>query len=302
MSDFILVDPKGWEYDLQSVGNRSLDTWNLASLSLVYRSTQLTCRTSNYTTSYGAHLANRIRTELELCYRYEKTWGHLFETLDLFLGCSWPVIIVTDTWTSKAHIVTKLSHIQSFIKMIRTRWVPEYIPKYGRVVDVMLSFGETLPLLDNFLRITPYETSTRPLRTVSDMLTYRKAHSTLSGAALVSLKTRIRAGEPKFIQQLWNSRERTFLAIDFEWSERNTSSCLEWGYAAVRCNHLDVSVVRSLLPHDAIWLMPFLWTVLAFGPQTQVETIGGLIRDFRDFTGALTRVLQTRTLRRARVH
>jgi hypothetical protein len=114
----------------------------------------------------------------------------------------------------------------------------------------MRRFGETLPLLDNFLRIAPYESSTRPLRTISDMLTYRKAHSTLSGAALVSLKTRIRAGEPKFIHQLWNSREKTFLAIDFEWSERNTSSCLEWGYAAVRCNHLDVSVILSLLPPD----------------------------------------------------
>jgi len=122
---------------------------------------------------------------------------------------------------------------------------PGNYPNTGPRVDVMLSFGETLPLLDNFLRITPYETSTRPLRTISDMLTYRKAHSTLSGAALVSLKTRIRAGEPKFIQQLWNCREKTFLAIDFEWSERNTSSCLEWGYAAVRCSNLDVSVVRS---------------------------------------------------------
>ena len=55
-----------------------------------------------------------------------------------------------------------------------------------------------------------------------------------------------------FIQQLWNSREKTFLAIDFEWSERNTSSCLEWGYAAVRCSHLDVSVVRILLLRDAV--------------------------------------------------
>ena len=113
------------------------------------------------------------------------------------------------------------------------------------MVDFMQSFGEILPLLDNFLRITPYETGARPLRNISDMLTYSKAHSSLSGAALVSLKARIRAGEPKFIQQLWSSREKTFLAIDFEWSERNTSSCLEWGYAAVRCNHLDVSVVLA---------------------------------------------------------
>lgn len=110
------------------------------------------------------------------------------------------------------------------------------------VADVIQSFGETLPLLDNFLTISPYESNPRPLRTVSGMLTYRKAHSTLPGAALVSLKARIRAGEPRFIQQLWNSREKSFLAIHFEWSERNTSSCLEWGYAAVRCNHLNVSV------------------------------------------------------------
>lgn len=66
--------------------------------------------------------------ELELRCRYEKTWGHLFETFDLFLSCSWPVIVVTDVWTSKAHIVTKSTHIQSFIKMIRTRWVLYYIP------------------------------------------------------------------------------------------------------------------------------------------------------------------------------
>lgn len=272
MSDFTLVDPRGWEYDLQSVGDRSSNNRNFVSSSLAYRFIQPTCRTSNYTTFYGARFTATTCRELELRCRYEKTWGHLFETFDLFLGCSWPVIVVTDTWTSKAHIVTKLSHIQSFIKMIRTRWVLNYVPTQDRVVDVILSFGETLPLLDNFLRITPYETSTRPLRTISDMLTYRKAHSTLSGAALVSLKTRIRAGEPKFIQQLWNSREKTFLAIDFEWSERNTSSCLEWGYAAVRCNHLDVSVVRSLLPCDTIWLIPSFEQSrhLAPGPKWQL--------------------------------
>lgn len=142
-----------------------------------------------------------------------------------------------------------------------------------------LSFGETLPLLDNFLRITPYETGTRPLRTISDTLAYRKAHSTLSGAALVSLKTRIRAGEPKFIQQLWNSREKTFLAIDFEWSERNASSCLEWGYAAVRSNHLDMSVVRSF-PVQYHMTDIFPRTDSEFGPRIQMKTIGGFTRNY----------------------
>lgn len=118
-------------------GGRSLKNRNPASLSLMYRSIQPTCRTSNHTTSYGARFATVTRRELELRCRYEKTWGHLFESFDLFLGCSWPVIVVTDMGTSKAHIVTKLSHIQSFIKMIRTRWVPEYIPTQDRVVDVI---------------------------------------------------------------------------------------------------------------------------------------------------------------------
>jgi hypothetical protein len=121
MSDFTLVDPKGWEYDLQSVGNDSLNNRNPASSSLMHRSTLHTCRTFKYTMSYGAHFVTATHRELDRCYRYEKTWGHLFETFDLFLACSWPVIIVTDTWTSKAHIATKLSHIQSFIKMIRTQ-------------------------------------------------------------------------------------------------------------------------------------------------------------------------------------
>ena len=256
MSDFTLVDPGGWEYDLQSVRSQVNDR-STTSLSPVCRSIQPICLISNYTTSCGTRLATGTRVKLELRCRYEKTWGHLFETFDLFLSCAWPVIVVTDSWTSKAHIVTKLSHIQSFIKMIRTRWAPYRILTWHCLADVLRSFGETLPLLDNFLRIAPYETSTRPLRTISDMLTYRKAHSTLSGAALVSLKTRIRAGEPKFIQRLWNSREKTFLAIDFEWSERNTSSCLEWGYAAVRCNHLDVLVFLGLLPHGTMWPTSF---------------------------------------------
>ena len=123
MSDFTLVDPRGWEYDLQSVRSHLSNTRTTLS-SLAHRSTRHTCLTSKYTISYGAHPTTTTHRELKLRCRYEKTWGHLFETFDLFLGCSWPVIVVTDTWTSKAHIVTKLSHLQSFIKMIKTRWVP----------------------------------------------------------------------------------------------------------------------------------------------------------------------------------
>lgn len=104
-------------------------------------------------------------------------------------------------------------------------------------------FGETLPMMDNMLKVTPFENSQRHLRTISDYATYKKLHQTLPAAVLVALKTRIRSGEPKAIRELWEQKDKTFLAIDFEWSERNTSSCLEWGYATVRCGHLDAYVV-----------------------------------------------------------
>ena len=98
-------------------------------------------------------------------------------------------------------------------------------------------------MVDNMLKIIPFENTQRHLRTISDLQSYKKIHSTLPAAVLAALKVRVRAGEPKAIQDLWDKKEKTFLAIDFEWSERNASSALEWGYAAVRCGHLDAFVL-----------------------------------------------------------
>ncbi|KAJ7714058.1 hypothetical protein B0H16DRAFT_530991 [Mycena metata] len=186
MSDFTLVDPRGWEYDLHSV----------------------------YSAYTGYFQLHNIPW-------YDRSWGPLFSTFEDFLAFSWPVITVTDVWTGRAHIVTRLTSIGAFLKMIKTR------------------FGETLPQAPNILQVSPFETTTRHLRTVSDYASYKKLHSTLPAAVLSALKLRVRAGEPKAIRELWAARDRTFLAIDFEWSERNEKSCLEWGYAAVRCGHLE---------------------------------------------------------------
>lgn len=186
MSDFNLVDPKGWEYDLQSVYSAYMGYFQLHNIPW-----------------------------------FERSWGVFFESFEEFLTFSWPVITVTDCWTGKAHIVTRMTSIGAFLKMIKTR------------------FGETLPLVDNILRVSPFETSQRHLRTVSDYSHYKKLYTTLPAAVLASSKQRVRDGEYKAIQELWQSRDKTFLAIDFEWSERNTSTCLEWGYAAVRCSHLE---------------------------------------------------------------
>ncbi|KAK1218243.1 hypothetical protein PQX77_014616 [Marasmius sp. AFHP31] len=173
-TDFSLVDPKGWEYDLHSVIQKL----------------------------------------------YEKSWGHLFSSFEAFLAFSWPVIVVTDVHTGKAHIVTRLTSVGAFLKMIKTR------------------FGEVLPEAANMQRVTPFETSQRPLRQVHDYMTYRKLYNALPAAVISARKQRIKAGDPRAIKDLWESREYTFLAIDFEWNERNDKTILEWGYAAVRCGHL----------------------------------------------------------------
>ena len=98
-------------------------------------------------------------------------------------------------------------------------------------------------MVENILRVTPFETSQRHLRNISDYAAYKKLHATLPAVVLAALKVRVRNGEPKAARELWTSKDKTFLALDFEWSERNAASCIEWGYAAVRCGHLDTSVL-----------------------------------------------------------
>ncbi|VDC05778.1 unnamed protein product [Peniophora sp. CBMAI 1063] len=185
-NDFHLVDVAGWEYDLQSV----------------------------YTAYMGYFQLHGIPW-------YERSWGHLFSTLDEFLSFSWPIITVTDVKTGRAHIVTRMSSISAFVKMIKTR------------------FGDTLPMAEHVLRVTPFETQQRHLRTISDYATYQKLYQTLPAVALGALKARIRSGDPTSVFDLWHQRSKTFIAIDFECHERNPATILEWGYAAVRCSHLD---------------------------------------------------------------
>ncbi|TFK56810.1 hypothetical protein OE88DRAFT_1650283 [Heliocybe sulcata] len=186
MGDFQLVEPRGWEYDLHSV--------------------------------YSAYMGH---FQLHGIPWYERSWGVLFESFEEFLTFSWPVIVVTDAWTGRAHIVTRMTSIGAFQKMVKTR------------------FGETLPSVDNILKVSPFEAGQRHMRTVSDPTSYKKIFSTLPAAVQAAYRVRVKSGEPKAIRELWERKDKTFLAIDFEWSERNTSSCLEWGYAAVRCGHLD---------------------------------------------------------------
>ncbi|KAF8551096.1 hypothetical protein OG21DRAFT_1605510 [Imleria badia] len=207
MSDFHLVDPQGWEYDLQSV--------------------------------YSAYMGH---FQLHAVPWHDRTWGQLFETFDQFLAFSWPVVTVTDARTGRAHIVTRMTSITAFLKMIKTR------------------FGETLPQVDNVLLVTPFETSQRHLRHVSDWSAYKKLHSALPVIAQSALKARVRAGDPKAIRELWAMRDKTFLAIDFERLERDDRSCVEWGYAAIRSSLLEAAGVWPPVP-DANYRCAFSWVV-----------------------------------------
>ncbi|KAF9528124.1 hypothetical protein CPB83DRAFT_854937 [Crepidotus variabilis] len=185
MADFTLVDPKGWEHDLHSI----------------------------YAAYIGYFQTHNVPW-------YDRTWGYLFESFDTFLSFSWPVITATDTSSGKAHIVTRLTSLGAFLKMIKTR------------------FGETLPQPPNIIQIVPFETTNRHLRHVSDYAMFKKVYSTLPAAVLSALKARVKGGVPRAVQDLWENKDKTFLAIDFEWNERNDRTILEFGYAAVRCGHL----------------------------------------------------------------
>lgn len=114
-----------------------------------------------------------------------------------------------------------MTSVGAFVRMIKTR------------------FGDTLPLIDNVVKVHPFEAHQRQLRTISDYSSYKKLHATLRAVYLSALKARIRLGEPRAIQEVWDLHDKSFLAIDFESSERNAATVLEWGYAAVRCGHLD---------------------------------------------------------------
>ncbi|RDB24464.1 hypothetical protein Hypma_008385 [Hypsizygus marmoreus] len=152
---------------------------------------------------------------------YNQSWGHCFSSFEEFLAFGWPVIAVTDAWTGRPHIVTRLASIGAFLKMIKTR------------------FGEAVSPAPKMLQVTPYETTTRHLHHISDYSSYKKLYSTFPAAVLSTLKARVRSGEPKAVRELWEKKDKTFLSIDFEWSERNEQICLEWGYAVARCGHLD---------------------------------------------------------------
>jgi hypothetical protein len=149
---------------------------------------------------------------------YARSWAPLFSSLPSFLAFSWPALVVTDATTGRAHIVTRPTSLNAFCRMVKTR------------------FGESLPTAPpGILRVVAYEGAPRPLRTVTDWGAYVRLVATLPATALHALKARVRNAEARPVRALWEARDRTFCALAFRGGRR----VREWGYAAVRCAHLD---------------------------------------------------------------
>lgn len=124
--------------------------------------------------------------------------------------------------------------------------------------------------------MTPFETNRRPARKVCDDITYKNIYATLPAVRLAAQKVRARNGLPKLIRELWVARDKTFLAVDFKWSERNPSTVLTWGYAAVRCGGLNTWVYGQMVllsesERDAECLH---LKVPTYGPLNQKTTTG----------------------------
>ena len=64
---------------------------------------------------------NRILVLKGFMCRYDRSWSVFFSSFEEFLTFSWPTITVTDTWTGRAHIVVRMSTINAFLKMLKTR-------------------------------------------------------------------------------------------------------------------------------------------------------------------------------------
>src|ERR1700722_13951332 len=149
------------------------------------------------------------------------------------------------------------------------------------------------------LTVTPFETTQRHLRTVSDWASYKKIHSTLPAAVLAALKARVRAGSVNDVRELWDKKDKTFLALDFQWSERNKSSCLEWGYAAMRCG--DLSSCVDLLFFCCVLCVLRSLSALGIGLHSRTQTTGLFLGKPNRSRIFLMRA-QERTLHRIRIH
>lgn len=238
MGDFALVDPEGWEFDLQA-----RDMFLDSKLSDAQFCGVLVCVLGVYW-PLPASQHRVVREEL----------GQSFYELRGVLG----IWMARNRCHRRADCAC--AHCDTAHKRRRVLEDGENAVRKLRFFSVLSfsschRFGESLPTVANIVRSTrailsacadkrqsrvePFETTQRHLRTVADGETYRRLHNTLPAAAQGALKARIRAGEHASIARVWAARDRAFLAVASVPSER-PGAPREWGYAALRAPHVDM--------------------------------------------------------------
>lgn len=113
------------------------------------RSTRPIWASSNFTACHGT-TSSCVDANIPLMFsfdrrRHDRTWGRFFETFEQFLAFSWPVITVTDARTGRAHIVTRMSSIAAFVKMIKTQCAPFSHPSRNSSIHPHADSVRTFP-------------------------------------------------------------------------------------------------------------------------------------------------------------
>ncbi|CAG7853858.1 SubName: Full=Uncharacterized protein {ECO:0000313/EMBL:CCA70136.1} [Serendipita indica DSM 11827] len=164
---------------------------------------------------------------------WDEPWGEFFMDFQSFLYWGWPAITVTSVYEPyEPHIVTTLKSLHQFLKMINTR------------------YGQKMEEVANMTKIRPFERNPQTMHYIDSISAYERLHATLPAVALAAQKKQIYAGSTRIIEMLWKAKDKTFLAIDFEWAERDPSSILEFGYAALRARHLVKTGNWPPVPED----------------------------------------------------
>jgi len=76
---------------------------------------------------------------------YDRSWASLFTSFDAFLAFGWPTVVVTDARTGRPHIVTRLTSVGAFVKMVKTRF-GEVLPPLNNIVSLAGLFKANLSL------------------------------------------------------------------------------------------------------------------------------------------------------------
>ncbi|KAJ9099272.1 hypothetical protein QFC21_004153 [Naganishia friedmannii] len=199
-------------------------------------------------------------------------WNHsfasYFTTFNDFLAFGWGAIVVTDKKTGRGHVAIRSASPDSHVGNGSSGQgaLGGTVQQFARMIKVR--FGESLPKLPNQLPIDPFESKPRLIRIINDLTTYKRLQATICSAELNAKRKKLRAGDPWEVQQLWSSRNHTFLALEVVWWEKGNGVVLEAGVTAMRC-----SATISTLSSPESDSQPNTLVILAMGEASRLHDL-----------------------------